>query len=193
MKYSLLAVAVLALPILADDHSGMVPLRSVVKSSTTITVTPTALAGNLDIDGNASAGPIATVVEKSNSVYSVDLRSDNYADEFQSQSNVALTKQFFLRQSATSGAPVGGTNTMGERINYTLTYDGKNVVPADATVAGGLNLTGAGTSITSAVNATGNSGITKSLNIVIQPNQAYSAGVYTDTLTLTITPDTTTI
>jgi len=191
MKYSLLAVAVLALPILADDHSGMVPLRSVVKSSTTITVTPTALAGNLDIDGNASAGPIATVVEKSNSVYSVDLRSDNYADEFQSQSNVATAKQFFLRQSATSGAPVAGANTMGERINYTLTYDGKNVLPGGAAL--GSNLTGVATVITSAVNATGNSGITKSLNIVIQPNQAYSAGVYTDTLTLTITPDTTTI
>ena len=188
MKYSLLAVAVLALPILADDHSGMVPLRSVVKSSTTITVTPTALAGNLDIDGNASAGPIATVVEKSNSVYSVDLRSDNYADEFQSQTGVAAAKQFFLRQSATAGAPVG-TSPMGERINYTLTYDGKNVVPAGVI----LNTLGSGSTITSAVNATGNSGITKSLNIVIQPNQAYSAGVYTDTLTLTITPDTTTI
>ena len=190
MKYSLLAVAVLALPILADDHSGIVPLRAVVKSSTTITVTPTALASNLDIDGNASAGPIATVVEKSNSIYSVELRSDNYADEFQANLNVAATAQFFLRQSATAGNSGGNTQAkMSERINYTLTYDGKNVIPAVATGA----TTGAGTLITSAVAATGNSGITKSLNIVIQPNQAYSAGVYTDTLTLTITPDTTTI
>jgi hypothetical protein len=38
--------------------------------------------------------------------------------------------------------------------------------------------------------ATGNVGRTATLNIVIEGNQNYSAGVYSDLLTLTVSPDT---
>lgn len=156
----------------ADEHFGQVPLRAQVRASTSIVVTPTALASNLDIDGDAASGPIATVVAKSNSAYEINLTSDNFQAE--DVAIVATPTQFFLRQAGTSATGTG----LGERINYQLTFDGIGVVPA---AAGSTLAAGA---------ATGNVGRTSSLNIVIEGNQSYSAGVYSDVLTLTITPDT---
>lgn len=154
-----------------DEHFGQVPLRAQVRASTSIVVTPTALASNLDIDGDAASGPIATVVAKSNSAYDIVLSSDNF--EAQDIAAAAAT-QFFLRQAGTSATGTG----LGERINYQLTFDGQGVTPS---VRGVAIASGA---------ATGNVGRTSSLNIVIEGNQSYSAGVYTDVLTLAISPDT---
>lgn len=180
-KYIIAAVAVVTASsaALAEDHFGLVPLRASVRASTSITVTPTALASNLDIDGDASSGPIATVVAKSNSEYDIRLTSDN----FEAMDQAGATSlggvpagQFFLRQSGTSSQTAG---TLGERINYQLTFDGVAVAPA----AGGVAITDDGA-------PTGNAGRTASLNIVIEGNQEYSAGIYSDLLTLTISPDT---
>ena len=189
-----LAVLTLFIGAVGDDHSGMVALRAVVRSSTWISVTATPLASNLDIDGDASAGPIATVVEKSNAPYTVYLRSDNLDDERQAFDSTADLGKFFLRQSATS---IGSAVGLGERIHYTLTYDGVALplqsvayAPATGTPITEVNVGGARPS---GVNPTGGLGITKSLNIVIQPNQQFSAGIYSDTLTLIISPDTTSI
>jgi len=155
----------------ADEHFGQVPLRAQVRASTSIVVTPTALASNLDIDGDAASGPIATVVAKSNSTYTINLTSDNFEAEDEAGT---VPTQFFLRQAGTSATGTG----LGERINYQLTFDGQGVTPA---VRGVAIASGA---------ATGNVGRTSSLNIVIEGNQSYSAGVYTDVLTLAISPDT---
>lgn len=155
----------------ADEHFGQVPLRAEVRASTSIVVTPTALASNLDIDGDAASGPIATVVAKSNDAYRIVLTSDNFEA---GEEAGATDTQFFLRQAGTSAQVAG----LGERINYQLTFDGQGVTPAatGVTIASGA--------------ATGNVGRTSSLNIVIQGNQNYSAGVYSDVLTLAISPDT---
>jgi len=184
-KYIIAAVAVVTASSAAlaqstvDDHFGLVPLRASVRASTSITVTPTALASNLDIDGDASSGPIATVVAKSNSTYDIVLTSDNFEamEQAGATSLGGVTDgQFFLRQSGTSAQSPG---TLGERINYQLTFDGVAVVPA----VGGVAITDDGA-------PTGNAGRTASLNIVIEGNQEYSAGVYSDLLTLKISPDT---
>ncbi len=173
MKNIVIAVALASAmsSVYADEHFGQVPLRAEVRASTSIVVTPTALASNLDIDGDAASGPIATVVAKSNSAYDIVLTSDNFE-----ASDIAGTTdtQFFLRQAGTSATGTG----LGERINYQLTFDGQGVTPA----ARGVSI--------AAGAATGNVGRTSSLNIVIQGNQSYSAGIYSDVLTLTISPDT---
>jgi hypothetical protein len=164
-------VAVATTSVYAEDHFGQVPLRAEVRASTSIVVTPTALAANLDIDGDAASGPIATVVVKSNDDYEVTLTSDN----FEAGDIAGLTDtQFFLRQAGTSSTGTG----LGERINYQLTFDGQGVTPAARGV------------VIAAGQATGNVGRTATLNIVIEGNQNYSAGVYGDLLTLTVSPDT---
>ena len=175
---------------LGDDHAGLVPLRAVVRSSTSISVVPTPLAANLDIDGNAASGPIATVVERSNVPYKVYLTSDNLVDERRAFDSLADLGHFYLRQSGTSISRGGG---LGERINYTLTYDGVAVPLHDYAYdpASGMAITEGSFPGRFPVNPTGGAGITKSLNIVIQPNQNFSAGIYSDTLTLIISPDTT--
>lgn len=167
------AAALVAGSAYATDHFGQVPLRAEVRASTSIVVTPTALASNLDIDGDAASGPIATVVAKSNNPYEITLTSDNL--ETGAVAGDTDT-QYFLRQAGTSAADAAGS--LGERINYQLTFDGQGVAP---TVGG---------STIAAGEATGNVGRTATLNIVIEGNQNYSAGIYTDLLTLTISPDT---
>lgn len=159
------------LQVQADDHFGQVPLRGVVRASTSIRVTPTALASNLDIDGDASNGPIASVTVFSNTQYRIRLFSDNWVAE----DGVGETS-YFLRQAGTSSA---GLNSLGERIRYALTFDGQAVTPDSE--GSYLVINGA---------ATGNVGRTSSLNIVIQGNDNYSAGIYSDWLTITVSPDT---
>jgi hypothetical protein len=68
---------------------------------------------------------------------------------------------------------------LGERIHYALTFDGQGIVPD--TEGSYLVIFG---------EPTGNVGRTASLNIVIQGNDNYSAGVYSDFLTITVSPDT---
>ena len=163
------------------DHFGLVYLRAQVRASTSIRVQSLPMASNIDIDRDASAGPIATVRAFSNTTYNIRLFSDNL--EASLRANIGLPSlggpvgtQFFLRQSGTSAAAVG---TLGERINYQLTFDGVAVVPDDD----GSVLVGLGA-------PTGNVGYTASLNIVIEGNQNFSAGIYSDLLTLIISPDT---
>jgi hypothetical protein len=155
----------------ATDHFGQVPLRAEVRASTAIRVTPTALASNLNIDGDAASGPIATIQVFSNTRYRVRLFSDNWVTEG------GTDPLYFLRQAGTSAADAGGS--LGERIHYALTFDGQGVTPD----LDGSYLVPFGA-------PTGNMGRTASLNIVIQGNDSYSAGIYSDLLTITVSPDT---
>jgi len=163
------------------DHYGLVYLRAQVRAATSIRVQPLPLASNIDIDRDASAGPIATVRAFSNTIYTIRLFSDNLETSATANLGIPSTggpvgTQFFLRQSGTSAAAAG---TLGERINYQLTFDGVAVVPDDD-----------GSPLVALGAPTGNVGYTASLNIVIEGNQNYSAGIYSDLLTLIISPDT---
>jgi hypothetical protein len=155
----------------AEEHFGQVQLRAVVRASTAIRVTPTALASNLDIDGDAASGPIATIHVFSNTRYRIRLFSDNWVTEG------GTDPMYFLRQAGTSAADAGGS--LGERIHYALTFDGQGIVPDTE-----------GSYLVVFGEPTGNVGRTASLNIVIQGNDNYSAGVYSDFLTITVSPDT---
>jgi hypothetical protein len=155
----------------ASEHFGQVPLRGVVRASTSIRVQPTPLASNLDIDGDASNGPIASITVFSNTQYRVRLFSDNWVAEDGVGEN-----SYFLRQAGTS---LSNPNSLGERIRYVLTFDGQPITPDSE--GSYLVINGA---------ATGNVGRTSSLNIVIQGNDTYSAGIYSDWLTLVVSPDT---
>jgi len=155
----------------ASEHFGQVPLRGVVRASTSIRVQPTPLASNLDIDGDASNGPIASITVFSNTEYIMRLFSDNWVAEDGFGEN-----SYFLRQAGTS---LSNPNSLGERIRYVLTFDGLPIAPDSE--GSYLVINGA---------ATGNAGRTSSLNIVIQGNDTYSAGIYSDWLTLVVSPDT---
>ena len=159
----------------ASDHFGQVPLRGVVRASTSIRVNPTPLASNLDIDGDSSNGPIANVTVFSNTRYTVRLYSDNYVAERVAQGAV-VSDSYFLRQNGTSSSSTG---SLGERIRYVLTFDGLAITPDFE-----------GSYIVASAQPTGNVGRTSSLNIVIQGNETYSAGVYSDWLTIVVSPDT---
>ncbi len=178
---ALLVIAFSNFSVRSSDHFGLVHLRAQVRASTSIQVQPLPLASNIDIDRDASAGPIATVRAFSNTPYTIRLFSDNLEASAMANSGPPslggpVGTQFHLRQSGTSAAAAG---TLGERINYQLTFDGVAVVPDDD----GSVLVGVGA-------PTGNVGYTASLNIVIEGNQNFSAGIYSDLLTLIISPDT---
>jgi hypothetical protein len=164
-------LSLLSKDMLASEHYGQVPLRGVVRASTSIRVNPTPLASNLDIDGDASNGPIANITVFSNTQYRIRLFSDNWVAE----DGVGETS-YFLRQAGTS---LSDPNSLGERIRYVLTFDGLPITPDSE--GSYLVINGA---------ATGNVGRISSLNIVIQGNDSYSAGVYSDWLTIVVSPDT---
>jgi hypothetical protein len=145
----------IAMPVSAD-LTGNLTLTGNVAANTYITVTPEAVASNLDLTTTQTGLKIAAVREYSNrkTGYSVTLHSTSAA------ANAGTSKLY--------------TTGVSDAVVYTLTYGGVGFT---------FNGTGDAT-ITTLTGAKGD--VTKDLNIIYTGQSFLSEGAYGDTLLFTI-------
>ncbi|HMP81895.1 MAG TPA: hypothetical protein PKA41_04225 [Verrucomicrobiota bacterium] len=147
--------------IMAADE-GQITLEGTVETINEIVVTPEAGYNDLNLNAGESWKLVATVNERNNDPdgYTVTLQSLN-ADDDQ--------------------ARLKGDQTTSIYVNYSMKYGtAGSSEDADVTLEAGEAV------VTSTTTPTGSSGVNKKLTVNIAANSWPDAGVYNDTLTLTI-------
>lgn len=154
-----LVIAATVLTVLPAGTTGSITLTGTVDGILTISVTPDAVASNLNLSTSQTDLPVAVIVERSN-------RAAGYTVTLESANAKALGSDAALLQGS-------GSNTA--TLAYTMKYGGQDVL-----LLNGQALITDTTQITTA------QGVSKTLSISYTSDGDLMEGEYSDTLTLTI-------